>query len=410
MRMKPRSREAKGGALEDLHGWEDAIVRIDGALVPLPAEEVDLDDALGRGLAEDVRLPRDLPPFANSAMDGWALSASSAPSAGAALRIAGERFAGSIPGEGLRPGEAVRIFTGAPLPPGADCVVRQEDARCEGEIVRLDVAAERGAFVRPAGEDGRCGEVALEAGTELRPAELGRLAALGLRRVPVHRRPTVGILSTGDELLAPGETWREGGIYESNGVALAAAAREAGGIPLRLGIARDRPGEAEALLRAAGGCDAIVTCGGASVGERDLVKGALVVLGAEKIFWRLAIKPGKPFGFFRLPGGTPVFLLPGNPASAGVTFEVFVRPALRRLAGMRGHGRLELSLPLAAAQRKARDLALFVRGNVEDGAFAPSPHQSSGLTRSLVGQRALAILPVGRDTFEAGERVPCRLV
>jgi len=396
--------------VDELLGWEEAVATITGALGPLPAEEVDLEEAHGRALAQDVRLPRDLPTFDNSAMDGWALRAADAPSPGTALRVVGQRAAGSTPGEALRPGEAVRIFTGAPLPPGADCVVRQEDASPEGDRVQLGIAAEQGAFVRPAGEDGRRGEVALAAGAELRPAELGRLAALGLTRVRVHRRPSVGILSSGDELVGPGEAFREGAVYESNGVALSAAAREAGADPLRLGTARDLPGEAEALLRRADGCDAIVTCGGASVGERDLVKGALLALGAEAIFWRIAIKPGKPFGFYRLPGGTPVFLLPGNPASAGVTFEIFVRPALRRLAGLSGHGRQEVSLPLNAAQRKPPGLTLFVRGNAVDDAFVASPHQSSGLTRSLVGQRALAILPAGRGGFEAGERVRCRFV
>lgn len=396
--------------MEELLGWEEAVAWIGRALSPLAAEEVELEDAHGRALASDVRLPRDLPAYDNSAMDGWALAAADAPRTGTALRIAGERSAGSRPGERLRPGEAVRIFTGAPLPPGADCVVRQEDARREGDRVHLGIAAEPGAFVRPAGEDGRRGEVALPAGSELRAPELGRLAALGATRVSVHARPVVGILSTGDELIAPGEAWREGGVHESNGVALSAAAREAGALPRRLGIARDRPGEAEALLGGAGGCDAIVTCGGASVGERDLVKGALLALGAEQVFWRIAIRPGKPFGFYRLPGGTPVFLLPGNPASAGVTFEIFVRPALRLMAGLTGHGRQEVPLPLASSQRKPAGLTLFMRGNVEGDAFIASPHQSSGLTRSLVGQRALAILPADRSEIGAGERVPCRFL
>ncbi|HEY0840692.1 MAG TPA: molybdopterin-binding protein, partial [Vulgatibacter sp.] len=168
--------------------------------------------------------------------------------------------------------------------------------------------------------------------------------------------------------------------------------------------------EAEALLRAAEGVDAIITCGGASVGEKDFLKSALASLGAEAIFWRVAIKPAKPFGFFRLPDGRPVFLLPGNPASAGVAFEFFVRPGLRRLAGLPGHGRQEIEVPLAAAQKKQPGLTFFVRGNVERGEFVASPHQSSGLTRSLVGQRALAILPAGASRIDAGSKVVCRLL
>jgi len=389
--------------------WEEAVERIEREIVPLGTERVALLDALGRALAEPIGVPADMPAWDNSAMDGYALRADDARTS-ATLPVSGERFAGSAPGTPLTPGTAVRIFTGAPLPPGADTVVKQEDTVREGDRVTLRAAARPGDFVRPAGEDGRAGEVALAPGHELLAPELGRLAALGRTAVHVHVRPRVGILANGDELVAPDEPAREGGIRESNTLALAAAAIEAGAVPVLLGIARDRPGEAERRLAAAASCDAIVTCGGASVGERDLLKDALRNLGAEEHFWRVAIKPGKPFGFYRLPGGKPVFLLPGNPASASVTFELFVRPGLRRLAGLQGHGRPEVHLPLAAAARKPADLALWVRGNLEGGAFVASPHQSSGLTRSLVGQRALAVLPAGAATLERGDLVAVRLL
>ena len=368
--------------------WEQAVATIERELAPLATERVSLLDALGRALAEPVAVPSDLPAWDNSAMDGYALRAGDVRTPSFTLPVAGERFAGSAPGTPLAPGTAVRIFTGAPLPPGADTIVKQEDATREGASVTIAVQPKRGDFVRPAGEDGRQCEIALVPGHELYAPEIGRLAALGRTHVRVHLRPRVAIVTSGDELLGPDEPLREGAIHESNGAALAAAAIEAGAVPVLLGIARDRPGDAERLLEAAQSCDAVVTCGGASVGERDLLKDALRNLRAEERFWRVAIKPGKPFGFYRLPGGKPVFLLPGNPASASVTFELFVRPGLRRLAG----------------------LALWVRGNLEDGAFVASPHQSSGLTRSLVGQRALAVLPAGAAMIEAGIRVPVRLL
>ncbi|WP_373045167.1 gephyrin-like molybdotransferase Glp [Vulgatibacter sp.] len=391
--------------------WEEAVERIGEELQPLGTERVALLDAIGRALGETVTLPCDLPAWDNSAMDGYALRAADAGPAPSTLPVAGERWAGSAPGAPIAPGTAVRIFTGAPLPPGADAIVKQEETTREGDRVTLHVEPRRGDFVRPAGEDGAAGTVALAPGHELLPPEIGRLAALGRSHVAVHLRPRVGILASGDELLAPDEPMREGGIRESNAFALAAAAIEAGALPVILGIARDRAGEAERLLAAAAiSCDAVVTCGGASVGERDLLKDALRGIGAEERFWRVAIKPGKPFGFYRLPGGKPVFLLPGKPASASVTFEIFVRPGLRRLAGLQGHGRPEVELPLAAPARKSADLALWVRGNLQGGRFVASPHQSSGLTRSLVGQRALATLPVGPASLEAGHPVLVRLL
>ena len=390
--------------------WEEAVARIQTELSPLGTERVPLLDALGRALAETVELPCDLPPFANSAMDGYALRSADVREPPFALPVSGERFAGAAPGAPIAPGTAVRIFTGAPLPPGADTVVKQEETTREGDTVRIHGRPAPGDFVRPAGEDGRRGEIALAPGHELLAPELGRLAALGRSTVQVHLRPRVAILASGDELVAPDEPMREGGVRESNGIALAAAAIEAGAVPVLLGIARDRLGEAERLLATAASCDAVVTCGGASVGERDLLKDALRALGAEERFWRVAIKPGKPFGFYRLPGGRPVFLLPGNPASASVTFELFVRPGLRRLAGLTCHGRPEIDAPLAAAARKPAELALWVRGNLVDGAFVASPHQSSGLTRSLVGQRALAVLPRGAAALDAGTKVRVRLL
>lgn len=390
--------------------WEEAVARIEAELSPLACERVALLDALGRSLAEEVRLHADLPAWANSAMDGYAVRTADVTAVPATLPVRGERWAGSAPGAPIAPGSAVRIFTGAPLPPGADAIVRQEDATRTGDAVTLHVRPAPGDFVRPAGEDGAAGEVALAPGHELLAPEIGRLAALGRTAVLVRCRPRVALIASGDELLGPDDPPREGGVRESNGLALAAAAIEAGAVPSLLGIARDRPGEAERLLEAASAFDAIATCGGASVGERDLLKDALRRLGAEEIFWRVAIKPGKPFGLYRMPRGTPVFLLPGNPASASVTFELFVRPGLRRLAGLPGHGRAEVRLPLAQAARKPAGLALWVRGNVVDAAFVASPHQSSGLTRSLVGQRALAVLPREATSLDAGAQVSVRLL
>ncbi|MGC4000242.1 MAG: molybdopterin molybdotransferase MoeA [Anaeromyxobacter sp.] len=388
------------------------LAALSGA-APLPAERVPLLDALGRALALDVRARDDLPAFDAATMDGYALRAADARAAGARLPVAYEVLAGHPAAGTLPPGTCCRITTGAPLPPGADAVEQQEQVRRAGRTARFLRVAERGRFIRARASDLPAGAVALPAGAEVDPGAIGLAAGLGLQELIVHRRPRVAILPTGDELAPPGAALVPGQQHESNGVALAAAVREAGGEPLLLPAAADDAAALAAALEAARGADALVTSGGVSVGVRDLVRPALVQAGATVDFWRVAMRPGKPFLFGRW-GRTAVFGLPGNPASALVTFELFVRPALRALAGLPGHGRVEAEASLAAAQEKPAALESWLRVRLRAGrggwVAEPLRTQASGHHSSAAGHDALAVLPAGRARLARGARVKVRLV
>ena len=377
-------------------------------IAPLSAERVPLGEAVSRALADDLVADRPLPAFDAATMDGYALRAADAARAGARLPVAFEVFAGH-PGPGPLPaGGCCRIFTGAPLPAGADAVEQQEQVRRSGRSATFGRAAERGRFVRRAGTDVGEGAVAIAAGTELDPGSIGLAAALGRSELAVRRRPRVAILPTGDELVPLWRTPAPGQIVESNGHAIAAAVREAGGIPLLLPVAGDRPDALAAALAAARGADVLVTTGGVSVGARDLVRDALRRAGSRIHFWRVAMRPGKPFTFGRW-GAAAVFGLPGNPASALVSFELFVRPALRRLAGLPGSGRVEVPVRLAAAQEKPPELEVFLRARlvrVRGELWAePLKTQRSGGLRSAVGYDALAVLPAGPARLARGARL-----
>jgi molybdopterin molybdotransferase len=388
-----------------------ALARILAALAdvaPLDPERVPLAAALARSLAEDLVAPVDLPPFDASTMDGYALRAADARRPGGRLPVAFEVFAGDPGPAALPPGSCCRIFTGAPLPRGADAVEQQEEVRRAGGHAVFARAAERGRFVRRRGSDLASGQVAAGAGAAVDPGTIALAAGLGRSHLLVRRRPTVALLPTGDELVPLGRRARPGQIFETNGHALAAASREAGAEPRVLPAARD---EAVALRRAissARGVDALVTTGGVSVGERDLVRGALAAAGARLDFWRVAMRPGKPFTFGRW-GRTAVFGLPGNPASALVTFELFVRPALRALAGLSGTGRLRVSARLSAAQEKPRGLEVYlrVRLRISGGRLVAEPlrTQASGNLSSSAGHDGLAVLPASRTRLARGSPV-----
>src|SRR5581483_579079 len=316
----------------------EALERILAAVPVLGAESVALSEALGRILAEPVVAAREVPPWDNSSMDGYAVRAGDTAGASAdrpvVLTVVGEVTAGRVATAALGPGQTYRILTGAPLPDGSDAVVPQEDVSGDGRHIRLVRPVDRGAFVRRRGEDIHAGDPVLEPGTVLHPAALGVLATLGSPRVRVHQRPRVAVLSTGDELVEPEMPLGPGQIANSNTYTLAGLVTEAGGVPINLGIARDRPEELEERFRWGLSADALVSSAGVSVGDRDFVRDVLTRLGAELSFWRVNMRPGKPitFGVLR---GRPVFGLPGNPVSAMVTFELFVGPAIRRMAGAR---------------------------------------------------------------------------
>lgn len=392
-----------------------AIETILGELSPLPPEKVSLLDARGRVLAEDVAAARDLPPRDNSAMDGYACRREDARE-GARLRVVGQAPAGSPDRQPLGPGEAVKIMTGAPVPPGADLVVPVEDTRAEGEWVQLERVAGGTANIRPAGEDVRAGEVVLPRGTPVRPPEVGMLASLGRSFVLVHQRPRVAILATGDEIVDLDAPADGGKIYNSNSYGLAAQVADAGGVPVVLGIGRDDPKGLEEMLGRAAGADVLLTTGGVSMGDYDFVRPVLEASGVEIRFWKVAMKPGKPV-VFGWKGRVPVFGLPGNPVSAMVGFEEFVRPALLRL---QGHCRPfrpvseavlgEEAGPVKGKVGRLEFIRCRVKRDVGGGLRVVSTKkQGSGLLKTLVEANALLVLPEECSGAAPGERVQVQL-
>jgi molybdopterin molybdotransferase len=379
----------------------------------LAPQTVALPDALGRALCEPIVAGRDLPPADNSAMDGYAVRAQDLDGASREreleLRVAFEVPAGSPASQRVGRGEAARILTGAALPAGADSVVRQEDVTREGDRIRVRVAPFPGQHVRERGEDVRSGERVLEPGARLGAAEIGMLAALGRGFVRVRQRPRIAILSGGDELVEPDGDVAGGRIVASNAYSLAAQSREAGADPVHLGIARDDPADLERLFRAGLASDVLVSSAGVSVGDRDYVRPVLEKLGCTLRFWGVKIKPGFPlcFGRFASGEGPLLFGLPGNPVSAMVTFEVFVRPALRRLAGERSLFRPRVRATLAERLEKSPGRLHFVRVELErrdDEIFARSTGtQSSGALRSMTLASGLLVFPAEATRLEAGD-------
>ena len=400
---------------------EEALERILSRIAVLGDERVALIEALDRVLAEPVVAERDVPPWPNSSMDGYALRAADTggadPARPARLTLAGQVAAGRLAERPLRPGETFRIFTGAPLPEGADAVIPQEDVTVEGTSVRVPRALRSGDYVRPRGEDMRPGDRLFEPGRALSPADLGVLATVGRSRVAVIRRPVVGILSTGDEIADLGTPIGPGQIPNSNTYSLMGQVRAAGAEPLSLGVARDRQDEIEARLAWGLGADLLISSAGVSVGDHDHVKAALGALGAEQHLWLVDMRPGKPVTFATLPASPkrtlPIFGLPGNPVSAMVTFELFVRPAIRRMSGHARLGRpVRLARALAPIDNPGRRRGyLRVALSEEDGVLGArlTGEQGSGILRSMSAADGLAIVP-GDTTVGAGETVPVMLL
>lgn len=390
--------------------FEEAQARLLGLVKPLGAERAHLDAALGRVLAEDVLSPGDLPASDHSSMDGYALrSADLAGEPPFRLPLRGESQAGAKPPP-LTPGAAMRIFTGATLPEGADAVVAQEDTAREGEHVVVRVRAEPHLFVRRRGEDLRAGGLALAAGTRLRPSHLGMAASADRAWLSVTRRPRVAILCTGDELRAPGSPAREASLPESNGVALRAMARRAGAEAEVLPYVGDDPeATRRAVDEALRGADVVVTVGGVSVGDRDFVKPALEAAGVSLEFWRVAIKPGKPLAVGRRRDALVVGL-PGNPGSAMVTAALFLLPALRALQGERVCFPPALLARLAAPFRHAPGRTEFARARLYDEGgervVEALSNQASGAVTSMAEADALLRVEAEASSLEAGARVP----
>ena len=395
---------------------EEARERILARFVRLDAEDVPLPAALGRVLAVDALARESLPRFTNSAMDGYAMRSVDTRGASSEtprqLRLAGEVPAGRVYEGVVGPGEAVRILTGAALPDGADAVLQQELTEVGDGWVRLLAEAPAGNSLRHPGEDVRAGDVLVPAGEEIGPAEIALLASAGVHPVRVTRRPRVAILSTGDELASLGETPRAGQIRESNGPYLLAAVARAGAEPVSLGIARDRAEELRAKLAEARGADLILTSGGVSVGDYDLVKQILTEQG-DINFWRVRMRPGKPVAFGSL-GGTPLLGLPGNPVSAAVTFELFGRPAIRTMLGCRQVERPVVDVVLEGQSIARGDRRHYVRARLESrgGTLValPTGDQGSHIISSLRGATALLVVLEGEGVVRTGEHVPALLL
>ncbi len=390
------------------------------AFSPLDIEQVPLPQAAGRVLAEMIYSQINLPVFDNSSMDGFALRANDV--AGAAedrpvnLTVVEDIPAGAAPDISLEAGQAARIMTGGALPEGADAVVRVEDTdfglgdpgSAAPEQVRVYVAIPEGENVRPRGQDVRVGEPVLNPNRRLRPQDVGVLAMLGLPDVPVYRRPRVGLMTPGDELLPLGAPLEGGKIYESNSYVLEALVIQSGGEVLRLGIIPDTMDAVRQSLQeaVAGGVDVLLSTGGVSVGAFDFVRAVLEREG-ELTLWRVNMRPGKPLAFGSYEG-VPYFGLPGNPVSAYVGFQVFVRPALRKMAGLPEEPRLtrEVSL-LEPIRSDGRESYLRVSAWHEDGQWVAqlTGHQGSGNLRSLVNANALLIVPAGVTALPAGAKL-----
>jgi molybdopterin molybdotransferase len=386
----------------------------------LGAETLAVVDARGRVLAEGIRSNRQLPPLDNSAMDGFAVRSADLAAASAdhpvVLEVVTEIAAGGSADRPLQAGEAARILTGAPIPPGSDAVVKQEDTTRDGDRVEISVSPEPHTHIRDAGEDVDIGDQLLDPGAAVGPAAIGMLASLGRGAVAVHQRPRVAILSGGDELVEPDGDTSGGRIVASNSYSIAAQCLEVGAEPIYLGIAKDTPDDIERRLRAGLRADVLVSSAGISVGDRDYVRGVLEKLGCSLLFWGVNMKPGYPmaFGRFEADNRPLVFGLPGNPVSAMVTFEQFVRPALRKMAGRRSLFRPTVRARLAEGLQKPAGRLHFVRVDLErqgDEVVARSTgNQSSGVLRSMLLARGLLIFPAEASELREGDTATVQII
>src|SRR5438270_790545 len=389
---------------------EEALARLLAPLAALPPEQVSVGDAVGRVLAEDVAARRTQPPFAVSAMDGYAVRADDVATVPASLRIVAEIPAGAGYGGTIGAGEGARIFTCAPLPAGADAIVIQEDTARDGDRVTVKEGAPKGRYVRRAGLDFAEGDVLLTPGKRLTPRDIGLAAAMNRPWLFVHRRPRVGILSTGDEIVMPGDPIGPHQIVSSNALSLAAFVTACGGIPIQVGNAPDDPDALRHIAAAAQGTDLFVTTGGVSVGEHDLVRDVLSEEGLAIDFWQIAMRPGKPLmvGRYR---GTPMLGLPGNPVSTLVCSLLFLKPALDRLGGLpeAPQGPATARLGIAVRQNDRRQDYLRARlVRAADGVIEAVPFevQDSSMMRPLAAADCLVVRPPGATALPAGSEVP----
>ncbi len=386
---------------------DEALLLVEAHVNPLPTEGVSLEQAYGRYIAQELRAAIDLPPFASSAMDGYALRAEDAPGS---LTVVGESSAGSPYVGELERGEAVAISTGAVVPPQGDSVVPIEDISGNGEHIELASALSPGSFVRARGSDVQRGDLILDAGTRLGSAQIGAAAAVGLATVLCRRRPSVAVLTTGTELRQPGEALADGQIYDANGPMLTAALLTSGAAVEHIPAAADTSEAHRTALTRALEHDVVISSGGVSVGPHDLVRSVGQELGVSEVFWRIAMRPGKPLAF-GVRDATLVFGLPGNPVSSLVCFELFVRPALLALQGARRVQPAWVNGVLGAAAKRSpeRDDLIRVRSDTAEGSTVLLPvHGQQSHQIAITAQAdALARIPMGTGELPAGTEVAC---
>jgi len=387
----------------------EAQARILAELPVMPVETVGLAQAHGRILAEDVTARVTQPPVAVSAMDGYAVRAADVAAAPVSLRCIGSAPAGRAFDGQVAAGETVRIFTGGPMPAGSDAVVIQEDTEADGERIRMLVSVPHGHYVRPAGLDFEAGRVGLHAGRPLSARDVGLAAAMNVPWLNVRRRPRVALLATGDEIVRPGDPLGPSQIVSSNSLALAALVAGCGASPIDLGIARDNEESLRRMAAGARGADMLVTLGGASVGEHDLVRHVLGEQGLELDFWRIAMRPGKPLMFGRI-GEVPMLGLPGNPVSSLVCGLIFLAPALRAMLGADSNiletERAVLAEPLAANDRRQDYLRAALQRR-DDGSLVARPFgkQDSSMLSALAQAQCLVLRPPHAPAAVAGDEV-----
>ncbi|MDP3730388.1 MAG: molybdopterin molybdotransferase MoeA [Candidatus Omnitrophota bacterium] len=384
----------------------------------LRGESAHLTESLGRVLAEDIYASSDIPGFDNSAMDGYALRALDTQNASKRipkiLNVIEDRRAGYISRREIKNGQAIRIMTGAVMPKGSDSVVMVEDTQRHGkDNVKIFNPVKRGDSVRRKGEDIKKGEMVLVKGTRLNSAHVGLLASLGKARVLVSRKPKIAILATGDEVVDVGGKLKPGELRSSNTYTLYSQILKCGGIPKNLGIAKDKPQMLEAKLRSGLDCDMILTSGGVSVGDYDLVKFILAKMGTNIRFWKVAMRPGKPL-VFGLVKGIPIFGLPGNPVSSMITFDVFVKPAMLKMEGADDFSAKNVDAVLEEGITKRRGLRYFVRAITrwDDGVYftRTTGPQGSGILKSMALANSLIVLPEEEENVDKGVRVTVRFL
>ncbi len=396
---------------------DEALKTILSKIEPKGVEKVPLDRALYRVLAEDIKARRANPPMDNSAMDGYAVIAkdieSATPENPVKLEVVENVAAGEIAQKQLQSMQTIRIMTGAPIPPGANAVLMQEDTEKNGQFILAKDKAEEGENIRLAGEDVKEGETVIEKGVTITPSHIGMMAVCGRSHVFVGQRPTVAILSTGDELAELDEQPQGPCIYNSNGHMLSAQVKSAGGIPSYLGIASDDEADLMQKFEWALQCDVIVSSGGVSVGDYDLVKASLKKMGNDMVFWKVAMKPGKPLAFGKI-GETPIFGLPGNPVSSFVSFEQFVRPSLKKMMHASNLEPRTVQAQLTRTIRKKPGRLHFLSSIVswDNGEYivTPAQEQGSGVLKSTVYANGLLVFPLEKEEIQNGEKVTVQLL